>query len=327
MVLGVEESEVLDCGQFEDIPKCTPQQIEDELDQLESIGVRSLFPIHKFDNALGGVKFDSGATGVLVNTGNKYATGKFWAADHCDDPDHDNEPTNPTAENAELIYTLFGTALTQPLLQGQLPVYPPAPLCNPKGLTPLGEDVIRSMMRRGMIVETDHMSMKARRDTLSILEAADYHGVISSHSWGDPGSQKRIERLGGLVGPITTQANSFAADWREARADRDSRYFFGTGFGSDINGLHAQPVPRPDAAQNPVVYPFRSFDGGSVIERQHSGTRVYDINTDGVDHYGLYPDWIEDLRKVAGSQIVDDMANGAEAYLQMWARAEADAHQ
>ena len=52
--------------------------------------------------------------------------------------------------------------LTQPLFQGQLPVYPPGPHCNPKGLTPLGEHLIRSMMRKGMIVETDHMSMKAR---------------------------------------------------------------------------------------------------------------------------------------------------------------------
>jgi hypothetical protein len=37
-------------------------------------------------------------------------------------------------------------------------------------------------------------------------------------------------------------------------------------------------------------------------------------------------DWIEDLRMVAGQQIVTDMANGAEAYLQMWQRAEAAAH-
>jgi hypothetical protein len=280
--------------------------------------------VHKFDNALGGTKFDSGATGLLVNAGNKYATGQFWAADHCDDPDHDNEPTNPTASGADLIYTLLGPALTQPLFQGQLPIYPSAPLCNPKGLTPLGEYLIRSMMRRGMIIETDHMSMKTRRQTLDIVEAAHYHGVISSHSWGDEGSQKRIEKLGGLVGPISTQANGFAADWRQARADRDARFFFGTGFGSDINGLHAQPVPRSDAAQNPVQYPFRSFDGGSVIDQQHSGTRVYDINADGVAHYGLYPDWIEDLRKVAGQQIVDDMANGAEAYLEMWARAKAN---
>ena len=84
-------------------------------------------------------------------------------------------------------------------------------------------------------------------------------------------------------------------------------------------------MPRPDAAQNPVEYPFRSFDGGSVVDRQRSGTRVYDVNVDGVDHYGLYPDWIEDLRQVGGDQIVDDLANGAEAYLQLWERAEAAA--
>ena len=75
-------------------------------------------------------------------------------------------------------------------------------------------------------------------------------------------------------------------------------------------------------AANPVRYPFRSFDGASVIDRQRSGTRTWDINTDGVDHYGLYADWVEDLRLVAGQQIVDDLANGAEAYLQLWERAE-----
>jgi microsomal dipeptidase-like Zn-dependent dipeptidase len=325
VVLGVEESEVLDCGQFEGMPQCTPQQIDAELDRLQSVGVQSLFPVHKFDNALGGTKFDGGTTGVLVNAGNKYATGQFWTANHCDDPDHDNEPTNPAGDNAQVLYDVFGPALTQPLLEGQAPVYPPGPLCNPKGLTPLGEFLIRDMMQRGMIIETDHMSVKTRADTLSLLEAADYHGVISSHSWGDLGSQKRIEKLGGLVGPISSQANNFSEEWRVARDNRDTRYLFGTPFGSDINGLHAQPVPRPNNAQNPVTYPFRSFDGGSMISQQQSGTRSYDVNVDGVAHYGLYPDWVEDLRKVAGDQIVDDMANGAEAYLELWERARADA--
>ena len=137
--------------------------------------------------------------------------------------------------------------------------------------------------------------------------------------------QKRLQALGGIVGPISSVTPQFVDEWRTARANRNPRFFFGTGFGSDINGLHAQPPPRPNAAQNPVTYLLCSFDGGSLIYRQRSGTRVYDINTDGVDHYGLYPDWIEDLRTIAGPQIVDDMANGAEAYLQMWARAEAAA--
>jgi microsomal dipeptidase-like Zn-dependent dipeptidase len=325
VVLGIEVSEVLNCGQFNGTPNCDAARIDSELGKLYAAGVRSMFPVHKFDNGLGGTRFDSGGTGVLVNTGNKYATGQFWAADHCDDPDHDNTPTPIGNEEAQLVYTLFGPALTQPLFQGQLPVYPPGPHCNPKGLTALGEYVIRSMMRKGMIVEADHMSMKARRQALSILEAKRYPGVIASHSWSDPGAQKRVQKLGGIIGPISSVATEFADEWRVARANRDSRFFFGTGFGSDINGLHSQPVPRPNASQNPVQYPFRSFDGGSVIDRQRSGTRVYDVNTDGVDHYGLYPDWIEDLRKVAGQQIVTDMANGAEAYLQMWARAEAAA--
>ena len=71
---------------------------------------------------------------------------------------------------------------------------------------------------------------------------------------------------------------------------------------------------------NPVRYPFTGL-GGVTVGKQHSGRRVYDINRDGVAHYGLYPDWVEDLRKLAGRDIVDDMARGPEAYLQMWERA------
>ena len=325
VVLGVEESGVLDCEEFNDQPKCDKAQIDRELDQLYAAGVRSLFPVHKFDNALGGTKFDSGATGVLVNTGNKWVTGKFWSADHCDDPDHDNQPTPIGDDEATTIYSLLDPVLTQPLLQGQLPVYPPSPVCNPRGLTDLGRYVIQGMMKRGMIIETDHMSMKTRRDTLALIEAAHYPGVISSHSWGDPGSQKRIEKLGGLVGPIANVSTDFADQWRFARANRNTKFFFGTPFGSDINGLHAQPVPRPGASANPVEYPFRSFDGGSLIYQQHAGTRVYDLNTDGVAQYGLYPDWIEDIRLVAGQQAIDDLANGAEAYLQLWQRAQSAA--
>ena len=325
MVLGVEISEVLNCGQTLDLPHCTTITIDAELDRLESVGVRSFFPIHKFDNALGGVKFDGGSTGVLVNTGNKYATGKFWTADHCEDPDHDNQPADPTSGHAHTFSQFLDPVLTQPLFEGQLPIYPNPPICNPKGLTALGVFVIREMMNRGMIIETDHMSMKARRETMAILEAENYGGVTSSHSWGDPGSQKRIQALGGLIGPISSDSDRFVADWREIKQYRNPNYLFGVGFGSDINGLHSQPHHRANPSQNPVQYPFLSFDRGSVIKQQRSGTRVYDVNFDGVDHYGLYPDWIEDLRRVGGRAVVEDMANGAEAYLQMWERAEAAA--
>ena len=85
-----------------------------------------------------------------------------------------------------------------------------------------------------------------------------------------------------------------------------------------MNGFAHQGDPRKGGD---VTYPFKSFDGRQTIDKQGSGQRVYDINVDGVAHYGLFPDWVEDLRHIGGQEVVDDLGRGAEAYLQMWERA------
>lgn len=58
-----------------------------------------------------------------------------------------------------------------------------------------------------------------------------------------------------------------------------------------------------------------------TFERQKTGERTFDYVKEGVSHYGLYADWLEDLRRVGGEQMARDMSQGAEAYLQMWERA------
>ena len=95
-----------------------------------------------------------------------------------------------------------------------------------------------------------------------------------------------------------------------------------------MNGLGAQGNPRGAAVANPVTYPFKGIEG-ATIRRQTAGARTWDINTDGVAQYGLYPDWIEDVSKVAGAtsaadgrDVLEDISRGPEAYLQMWERAE-----
>ena len=174
---------------------CTTTQIDAELDQLESVGVQSLFPVHKFDNALGGTKFDSGTTGVLVNAGNKYATGKFWNRRALRRrPTTTTSPRTRPASTPRCSPRSSGRCSRNRCSRDSCRSIRRAPLCNPRGLTPLGEHLIRSMMRRGMIIETDHLSVKARQEALTILEADNYPGVISSHSWGDAGSQKRIQQ-------------------------------------------------------------------------------------------------------------------------------------
>jgi hypothetical protein len=322
VVLGVEVSEVLGGGKTGSTPHCTRADIDRELDALYAMGVRSLFPVHKFDNALGGTAFDNDATGLLVNVGNKYATGEWWDAEPCaPGAEADNSPLDVDG-NQQVLEQVLGQAVA-PLLGGDLPSYPSGPLCNPKGHTALGAHAVNGMIDRGMIVETDHFSVKARDQALDILEARAYPGVISSHSWGDLTSKRRIQALGGVVSPYANTSPQYVEDWRAARAGRKPGTLFGVGYGADTNGLGAQPDPRPGAAANPVVYPYRSFDGGTVMHQQRSGTRLWDINTDGGATYGLFPDWVQDLRQVAGDQIVADMANGAEAYLRMWARAHA----
>jgi hypothetical protein len=113
----------------------------------------------------------------------------------------------------------------------------------------------------------------------------------------------------------------FVKKYRELQAVRQPRWRATSGYGADANGLGKQGPPRPGAEQNPVTYPFKSFDGSVTFERQVSGERTFDINKEGVAHYGLYADWFEDLRKIAGDEILADMSLGADSYLRTWERA------
>ncbi|GGK92364.1 hypothetical protein Ppa06_59320 [Planomonospora parontospora subsp. parontospora] len=317
VVLGVETSEPFGCRQTLGIPHCTRAQIDRGLDELHALGVRSMFVCHKYDNALCGVRFDSGAQGVIVNLGNLLSSGRFWAARTCTGPEHDNTIEKAGALPPELARFLPGGV--------GLPLYPPAPHCNTRGLTSLGAHMVEGMMERGMLVEIDHMSVKAADRTLDLLEAAGYPGVVSSHSWTDPGFLRRIYRLGGMVTAYGHHAEEFAETWRRSEPLRAESGRPGYGYGLDANGLGPLPPARPGNAGNPVTYPFTSFDGAVTLDRQRTGERVWDVNTDGVAHYGLVPDWIEDLRIVAGDELVQDMAAGAEAYLRTWEGAASQA--
>ncbi|MFF5258553.1 Coagulation factor 5/8 type domain-containing protein [Actinomadura viridis] len=315
VVLGVETSEPFGCRQIGGWPQCTKKQIDDGLDEMQRLGVGSMFVCHKFDNALCGVRFDGGATGVILNLGNFLGSGRFWQADTCVRPEHDNEIT-PSNDLTDL---LAGPLAHLRPLGITLPVYPKAPHCNVKGLTDLGAHMVKGMIERGMIVEIDHMSVKAAERTLSILEEAKYPGVVSSHSWMDMGYAGRVYKLGGMITGYGHAADDFAASWREAKKSRDPGRFFGYGYGLDANGMGALPPARENNQGNPVRYPFTSpVDPNVTLDRAQTGLRTWDYNAEGVAHYGLVPDWIADMRNVAGDEIITDMSRGAEAYLRMW---------
>jgi len=323
VTLGVEVSQVFGCGLVDGAPQCAEADIDAGLDELHALGVRRLTVCHKFDNALCGVRFDPGLAGSLINVANLYETGRFWEVEPCA-PGAARDNT-VAAVQLELVQGPL-RALLGPHPPAALPVYPEAPHCNPHGLTALGAYAVRGLMRRGMIVDVDHMSAKAANQTLALLEGAGgghgYAGVVSAHSWMDPSYYPRVFALGGMAVPYGFGTEPFYAAWKAMKAVADPGYLFGFGAGFDTGGFGAQPPPR--GGGDGVRYPFRTFDGDSEVERQRTGQRVFDVNVDGVAHYGLLPDWLEDLRLVAGADgeaVVADMARGSEAYLQMWARA------
>ena len=101
---------------------CTPAKIDAGLAEVRKLGVSTFFPIHKFDNAFGGTKMDSGELGVLVNLGQHLETGQFWDVQTCTGPEHDSTQltTCPLADSTTMLQGRVGRALGLPT--GMLPV-------------------------------------------------------------------------------------------------------------------------------------------------------------------------------------------------------------
>jgi microsomal dipeptidase-like Zn-dependent dipeptidase len=315
VVLEIEVSEPFDCHGW-DQPSCNQAQVDRQLDEMHALGVRSMLLLNKFDNPLTGVRFDAGPVGVVINGGNKQSTGSYWSARTCTGPLADNTIFQPDPQGSAAIDALLGAA---GLPSGTAPAYPPPPHCNTRGLTPLGRHVVKRMMDLHMIVNPDHMSQAGVDDTLTMLEARRYSGVISPHGWMDPGNWPRLWKLGGVAFPGHSTAQEYVTDWQRYRP-RQTPYAFGWGYGADLGGLAHQPEPNADGKS--IGYPFKSYDGKVTLDRQRTGDRTFDYVKEGVAHYGLYADWFDDLRRAGGAALARDMWDGAESYLEMWERAD-----
>ncbi len=369
VVMGIEVSVLFDCNELAGQAQCTEDDIDERLQEVVDLGVRQMEMVNKFDNALTGVTGDGGTTGIVVNVGNRFVTGHFWDMQACpEDHSHDhgdefdrtqlNLGDELPEQTPDEIDQLAARILGLGGLGGYgLPLYGPGPHCNTRGLTDLGAHLIRQMVAKGVIFDPDHMSALAQRQALDLIEdelitepgrrgrdgrtvpgrgGRVYPGLMSSHSWANEVIYQRIYELDGVVAPRTDDAAGFADRWTVlrdyARRHAPPGYDFGLGYGADTNGLGAQPGPRTGEVATRIDYdrPWQAPIGGVTLGQQVSGVRAYDINTDGVAHYGLFADWFREVQLAAeerhpgrggGQAILRDMLNGAEQYLTMWERA------
>ncbi|WP_433828109.1 hypothetical protein ACQP2E_01590 [Actinoplanes sp. CA-015351] len=324
VTIGVENSELFGCREIKDVPQCTTADIDAGLDELEAIGVSGMYPVHKFDNAFGGTRFDEGVTGAAINVGQLLSSGHWWTATSCTGPS-DNEQPIVSDDFAKLLQ--LGVGLPAGAV---LPVYPSGKICNTRGLTSLGAYLIQEMIERGMIIHIDHMGVKTAQAVLDIATQAGYPGVTSVHTWSDPTIVNRILGLGGFVASYAFAASddgqdtgTFLDEWRAHQALTNASKITGYGVGTDVNGLGPQAAPRLNAGSSPLTYPFTATNG-TTVTKQVYGTRTFDLNTDGVAQYGLYADWITDLINQSGSdatKLRKQLLSGAESYTVMWEKA------
>jgi microsomal dipeptidase-like Zn-dependent dipeptidase len=284
VLIGVESSNPFGCRLENGQPQCTKADIDGGIALLKGAGVRTIFPAHWVDNALAGAALEEGDKGTFISA-------------------------------MQLSYTGF------PFQTGPCPEPEQGSSCNTKGLTDLGEYAIEKLMDAHLLIEADHLSERARESVLSIAERRHYP-LVSSHTntggfWTDA-DLRRLYALGGFAVARLDDADKLPSDINRYRRFHSANRYLGVGLGSDTGGFNELPGPP----KTPLTYPFRPYRGHVVFSRQQTGTRVFDLSTDGVAHYGLIPDLLAEMQtEPHGREALGLLFHSAEAYLETWSRA------
>jgi hypothetical protein len=189
-------------------------------------------------------------------------------------------------------------------------------------LTDLGAYLVQRLMDNHMLIELDHLSEQARLTVLQMAEARHYP-LVSSHTntggiW-TPSDLRRLYALGGFATARPDTAEKLAKTILSFQDYVRPGQFLGVGLGTDTGGFNASPAPDPSAASKPLHYPFSSYDGNVKFVCQLSGRRVFNLNQDGVAHYGLYADLLAYMRQQNGGDAASRLLfRSAEGYLRTW---------
>tara|TARA_R110002049_G_scaffold134086_4_gene293495 strand:- start:218 stop:2554 length:2337 start_codon:yes stop_codon:yes gene_type:complete len=350
VVLGIETSVLFDCFLVppEGFSKCTEEDVIAKLDEYHAKGVRVLFPVHKYDN---GFSAGDGHRGI-IDIGNFGHTGHFNNYIECPEElltfpggfdtgglafKDLNQPRNvydsmPPVDTSGFEENVVGTLLphlnriTSGPLAGEY--------CQNHGLTDLGEFLMAEMMKRGMIIEVDHMPRKSYKRAYEILEENDYP-AMGTHGRNNNG---RLYKLGGMskfnFGRCRSADETATMDdgfQDRIQLMRDMGTFPAEGFGFDLNGFAGAPRARfgdnarcssPQTDEG-VTYPFKSYAGDVTLQQPVVGERTLDFNTEGMVHLGLVAELIEDVRRDGVTdEELEPLFKSAEGYIRVWEKSE-----
>lgn len=349
VVLGIEISNLFDCFSTPraDRPTCDAAFVVSQLDRYHELGIRVLFPVHKYDNG-----FSAGDGHRSISEFGSFVNSGQWSSFGLDCPPGVTSPF----DHGDVAFGGLNMPRTDYFAPppNDLSGYPSAPIttllpfleqvrapplvgeyCQTFGLTSLGELLLDEMMDRGMIIEVDHFPQWSYHRAFEILEAADYPAAAThGSSYGG-----RIYDIGGISKmnfqrcPDPARPGAMLDSLRGAVTEIEMAGGYpAEGFGFDLNGFAGAPEPRfgergcTNGQTNPVTYPFESYAGDVTFTEPRIANRPLDFNTEGMVHIGLLPELIEDARRTGATDAdLEPLFRSAEGYLRMWERAEARA--
>ena len=339
VIPGLEFSNVFHCSVVfnpdgSETDGCTKEDIDREIDEVWDLGVRQIFPYHDVDSALGGTGIFSSALDYVGFTG----THGFWKTYDCPNVDY-LYVAGAVMESANI--TQFTDPITSAIMQyanGVLPIYGPGRQCNARQVTDLGKYAIDKIMKKGFVFDIDHAELASKQYMLDQgAKTTPNYPMISAHG-GHGGittaQAEQIVRQGGLVYPALPNGKDYESFlqtmkpiWERSGTSRP----LAIGYGADSNGLRNLPGPR-GAGTQPIQYPFTLFQGPgwgpqfaansiapvTVGELSIPGGKTWNMDEEGMSHYGLVADIVEEIRIEGGEEATTALFNSAEAYLQMW---------
>jgi hypothetical protein len=142
VVMGIEASETFNCG-LNDF--CTRDTIEDLLQEVYDLGVRSLYPTHKFDNQLAGSAVEDG----FINIGHLLSSGRFFETKECDEHTQGRSMASgfPLIGDIDGIREILDAVHLNPEYDQDIEH------CNSHGLSELGSYLVNRMIDMKMLVE------------------------------------------------------------------------------------------------------------------------------------------------------------------------------
>lgn len=285
------------------------------LDELYNLGVRTLQLVHQQDNPLAG------------------------AATH--------HPIFQFAQYTENCHVDFDCGLTT---DGMTLGFDVDSNCrNVKGLTPLGQTLIREMIQRKMLIDGSHLSERSLDGLFALTEAEQFYPVYLSHGHfreimtpevadrektTPAGVIRRLRRSGGIFGLRTAHeethrytGTTVPNTCHGASSSFAQAYEFGRkglkvdiALGSDLNGFIQQTRPRFGDLGACSAGSRGEAQCQERDQRDGGAPRLgSDFDEKGLAHVGLLPDLIKDVH----NQGVDtsNLENSSENFTRMWERA------